>query len=51
MPLNGKSENLSASLIVDFLTTYYSVLPNKPKEWVEMVEGLKQKESVGLLPL
>jgi hypothetical protein len=51
MPLDGKTTNLDSGLIVNFLTTYYSVLSNKPKEWVEMVEGLKQRETVSLLPL
>jgi hypothetical protein len=51
MPMNDETEALPASLVVDFLTTYYSVLSNKPQEWVNMIQILKEKESLALLPL
>jgi hypothetical protein len=51
MTLGSETSELNSELIVSFLTTYYSVLSNKPKEWLEMIEGLKQRESVSLLPL
>lgn len=34
-----------------FLTTYYSVLSNKPEEQLQMIEELKSKEAIYLLPL
>ncbi|MCA1032434.1 GNAT family N-acetyltransferase [Bacillus timonensis] len=51
MPGNDDLNELPASLIVEFLTTYYSVLPNKPQEWLEMIAKLKEQETVTLLPL
>ncbi|WP_409300998.1 GNAT family N-acetyltransferase [Peribacillus sp. SCS-155] len=51
MPGNDELTEIPASLVVDFLTNYYNVLPEKPQEWLAMVEGLKQKEAVSLLPL
>lgn len=42
---------LPAELIVRFLTEYYSVLPNKPQEWLKMVEDLKNREQVALLAI
>jgi hypothetical protein len=44
-------EALPADLIVQFLTTYYAVLPNKPQAWLEMIEGLKGREQVSLLAI
>ncbi|WP_078543348.1 GNAT family acetyltransferase [Litchfieldia alkalitelluris] len=51
MPTDDEVAELPSSLIVDFLTMYYSVLPNKPKEWLDMIESLKASEKVELLPL
>jgi hypothetical protein len=51
MPMNDELEALPASLVADFLTTYYSILSNKPPEWIEMIEGIKRKETIALLPL
>ncbi|OLS36797.1 GNAT family acetyltransferase [Bacillus sp. MRMR6] len=51
MPMNDGLESLPASLVADFLTTYYSILSNKPQKWVEMIEGIKSKETIALLPL
>ncbi|KAA0546095.1 GNAT family N-acetyltransferase [Bacillus sp. BGMRC 2118] len=51
MPLNGEQQSVQAALIVNFLTTYYTVLSNKPKEWIDMIDHLKQQEHVTLLPL
>lgn len=44
-------ESLPAELIVQFLTTYYAILPNKPESWLQMVEGLRGKETVRLLAI
>lgn len=46
-----KDEDLSvlpSSLAADFLTTYYSALPDKPDSWHEMIEGLKKHETIAL---
>lgn len=51
MPSDDHVEEIPAQLVVDFLTTYYSVLSNKPEQWVQMIEDLKSKENIELLPL
>jgi len=51
MPLNDETDQLSAHLVKNFLTTYYTVLSNKPQEWLEMIETIGAKESIQLLPL
>lgn len=51
MPMNDELETLTATLVVDFLTTYYSVLSNKPQKWLNMIQQLKEKELLSLLPL
>lgn len=44
-------EALPASLIIYFLKRYYSVLPNKPQAWDEMIEQLENQQEIKLLPL
>lgn len=51
MPANEEQTTLEADLIVSFLTRYYSVLPQKPQAWLDMVENLSGKETVELLPI
>ncbi len=51
MPSDDSMSELPAELIVNFLTRYYAVLPEKPKAWLDMVAKLKQREKVALLPL
>ncbi|MCM3665028.1 GNAT family N-acetyltransferase [Mesobacillus subterraneus] len=51
MPSDVNTNELPAALIADFLTTYYSVLEKKPEKWLKMIEQLKRKETVELLPL
>lgn len=51
LPMDGNEEELQADLIVRFLQRYYTVLPNKPQAWYGMVESLKSKERVELLPI
>lgn len=43
--------SVPASLIVQFLRQYYEALPNKPKEWLEMVAKLEGQSVIPLLPL
>lgn len=51
MPTDDSVEEIPASLVVDFLTTYYSVLSNKPQKWLQMIEELKGKTAIQLMPL
>ncbi|MFC7682183.1 GNAT family N-acetyltransferase [Paenibacillus sp. GCM10028914] len=51
MPGDDEVHELSAELIVSFLKRYYSVLPEKPQAWNDMVAKLEQQEMVALLPL
>jgi|SRR5690606_19491924 len=51
LPSDDHVRELETSLIVKFLRRYYSILPNKPKEWNEMVQNLEGMDTVKLLPL
>lgn len=51
MPTDESVTEIPSSLIVDFLKDYYAVLPNKPQEWLQMIEDLQARETVKLLPL
>lgn len=51
MPMDDAVTEIPSSLVVDFLTDYYSILPNKPEKWLQMIDELKKKDTVGLLPL
>ena len=51
MPADYEQTELSAALIATFLETYYAVLEEKPDAWVEMIEGLKERDSVELLAI
>jgi len=44
-------EAVPASLVHRFLDTYYTALPNKPREWHDMMNGLLERQAVPLLPL
>jgi len=51
MPTDDELDHLPAALVKDFLTTYYSVLSNKPQEWLNMIENIETKETISLFPL
>ncbi|GAA0324006.1 hypothetical protein GCM10008967_13180 [Bacillus carboniphilus] len=51
LPTNPQQTELQSTLIVQFLQRYYSVLSEKPEEWVHMIQRLEDLESVELLPL
>src|SRR5690606_33955404 len=51
LPADEELQKLPANLIASFLETYYSALPNKPKQWLDMVDKLKSKYDVELMPL
>lgn len=42
---------IDSMLVVTFLEGYYSALPNKPKEWLAMMDHIRGLEQVELLPL
>ena len=50
-PTDENLSDIPASLVVDFLKNYYSVLPNKPQQWNEMIAKLEKKETLALLSL
>ncbi|WNS80911.1 GNAT family N-acetyltransferase [Domibacillus sp. DTU_2020_1001157_1_SI_ALB_TIR_016] len=50
-PFKENIQLLKASLIRDFITSYYSVLSNKPQEWHDMVANLEKKDEILLKPL
>ncbi|MNE81608.1 hypothetical protein D3C80_1782710 [compost metagenome] len=51
MPGQEGLESVEASLVADFLTRYYAVLEDKPAAWHAMVEQLRAKDTLRLLPL
>ncbi|KYG33096.1 hypothetical protein [Priestia endophytica] len=51
LPIDHKEDELNSSLIVQFLRRYYSVLPNKPRYWEEMIKDLEEKKSIELLSM
>ncbi|MBJ6363668.1 GNAT family N-acetyltransferase [Paenibacillus sp. GCM10012307] len=51
LPAEEELGSLPAELVYNFLTEYYSALPNKPQAWNDMMDGLKTKNEIALLPL
>ncbi|GIO85675.1 hypothetical protein J25TS5_26070 [Paenibacillus faecis] len=51
LPTDDSLSELPTELIVKFLRRYYTVLPNKPQAWHDMVGQLEAKESAALLPI
>lgn len=51
MPGDEDVEQIGAPLVADFLTRYYAVLEDKPEAWTSMVEQLRGRDTVTLLPL
>lgn len=49
LPMDGEMTELSADLIVQFLKRYYTVLPNKPEAWKQMIAELEEKDTVSLV--
>jgi hypothetical protein len=46
-----ETDALPGSLVAQFLTTYYAILPNKPAAWTEMVDKAGSRERIPLLPI
>jgi len=51
LPIDDQLGELETELIVKFLRRYYSVLPNKPQAWNDMVAYLETINTVKLFPL
>ncbi|MCS0790699.1 GNAT family N-acetyltransferase [Cytobacillus firmus] len=51
MPADEEITEIPSGLVINFLTEYYAVLSAKPQEWYGMIEQLKEKEKISLLPL
>ena len=44
-------DSLPASLVTADVERYYSALPNKPQAWLTMMDGLRGRDSIALLPI
>lgn len=51
LPQDEEQSAIDASLVAEFLEGYYSALPNKPKEWIRMIEKIRASEILELLPV
>jgi hypothetical protein len=51
LSMQAGTKEVETALIVQFLRRYYTVLPNKPQAWLDMVANLETKEKVELKPL
>ncbi|MBD2869798.1 GNAT family N-acetyltransferase [Paenibacillus arenilitoris] len=51
LPADEEQSSIDASLVATFLERYYSALPNKPEEWLGMMNRIRSSESIGLLPI
>ncbi|AJY74035.1 hypothetical protein [Paenibacillus beijingensis] len=51
LPMRDNTNELETELIVSFLKRYYTVLPNKPQSWYDMVEQLEAQQTAALLPI
>ncbi|GGD63746.1 GNAT family N-acetyltransferase [Paenibacillus nasutitermitis] len=51
LPQDEELGELPSALVAEFLTTYYSALPDKPAEWQKMIDNLKKQETIALKPI
>ncbi|KIL49308.1 hypothetical protein [Jeotgalibacillus soli] len=51
LPFKEEITSLKASFVRDFITTYYSVLSNKPQAWHDMVDNLDEMDDIQLRAL
>ncbi|WP_424768889.1 GNAT family N-acetyltransferase [Paenibacillus sp. sgz302251] len=51
LPQDEERQSIEASLVASFLEGYYAALPNKPKEWLEMMDRIRAAEKIELLPI
>ncbi|BBI33676.1 GNAT family N-acetyltransferase [Cohnella abietis] len=50
-PTDENLPSLPSGLVAQFLREYYAALPNKPKEWQEMIDHIERQSEILLLPL
>jgi hypothetical protein len=50
-PTDETMTALPSQLVVDFLTTYYAILPNKPEAWHQMIDRIGAMGTIPLRPL
>jgi len=51
LPKDEEQTTIDAALIASFLEGYYSALPNKPEQWLQMMDQIRASETFELLPL
>ncbi|MDQ8733729.1 GNAT family N-acetyltransferase [Paenibacillus sp. LHD-38] len=51
LPQDDEMTSIDAALVAEFLDGYYAALPNKPEEWLRMVEKIRAADTLELLPL
>lgn len=51
LPMEEEISEISSDLVIQFLKRYYTVLPNKPESWHDMVETIERKETLRLLEI
>lgn len=51
LPQDEEQSSIDSSLVAEFIEGYYSALPNKPAEWIRMMEKIRASETLELLPL
>ncbi|MEK4146600.1 GNAT family N-acetyltransferase [Robertmurraya sp. FSL W8-0741] len=50
LTIDPEVNEIKAELVVAFLKRYYTVLPNKPQKWLDMIANLETEETVALKP-
>lgn len=51
LPYEENMDSVEGNVVARFLTQYYGVHENKPKEWHDMVQRVGQRERIPLLPI
>lgn len=51
LPQDEDMSSIEADLVAEFLIGYYAALPNKPEEWIRMIEQIRAAGTLELLPL
>ncbi|KKC46404.1 GNAT family acetyltransferase [Paenibacillus sp. D9] len=51
LPTDELRDEIPGALAAQFLETYYSAIERKPREWYDMVQGIREREFIALLPL
>lgn len=51
LPKDEELDRLDSALVYQFLERYYTALPHKPEEWLSMMNQLRTRDEIELLPL